>query len=196
MIAAKVIQEAKLTEFFQEKIVAAMARNNVTIDNDVEFYLTTLLCDFLRPRSQIPDTPLALLLQEAIESSSRTQLVKFKSLGDLSLYVAGYFQESFNRRVVDVDYYIALGSIAYRQLAAIVSKNAQSTYEKLAQDFPLLVELVAEVAVVPGQDRPVDILATYDRWTRSNSRRLLRILQESGIDPIPVGVKGTNGTAQ
>lgn len=196
MVAAKVIQQVKLTEFFQEKIDAAVAKNNVTIDDDVEFYLTTLLCNFLRPQLQMSDTPLALLLQEAMESPSRVQLAKFKSLGDLSLYVAGYFQESFNRRVVDIDYYIALGSIAYRRLAVMVGKNTQSTYEKLAQDFPLLVELVAEVAVVPGQNRPVDILAIYDRWTRSNSRRLLRILQESGINPVPAGGGGINGTVQ
>lgn len=174
------------SEFFKERVRVALTNNNMTIDNDVEFYLVTLLCNFIQPQGSLDllelDTPLALYLKEALESSdSYEQQTRFKVLGDLSLYVSGYFQESFNRKTIDIDYYIAIGSSAYRKVATL---SAQSLYRKLATSFPQLIEIVSEVAIIPGQDKPADILATYDRWTRSNSKRLLKVLQDLGIDPL------------
>ena len=176
-------------QFFQEKIIAAKEKNDIAIDSDVEFYLVALLCDFIQPTQRSPhlqqlDKPLALFLKETLEAPVHEQLTRFRILGDLSLYVGGFFQESFNRRVIDVDYYIAIGSTAYHKTAARVGNSSRHVYEKLSHDFAMLVELVAEVAVIPAQSQAVDILATYDRWARSNSQRLLQTLLELGIDPI------------
>ena len=190
MVAAKKVDlEVAPRQFFQDKITAAKAKNDITIDSDVEFYLVALLCDFIQPAKRSPhlqqlDTPLALFLKETLEAPVHEQPSRFRSLGDLSLYVCGFFQESFNRRVIDVDYYIAIGSTAYHKTAAQIGHSSRHVYEKLSHDFALLVELVAEVAVIPDQSRAIDILATYDRWTRSNSQRLLQTLLELGIDPI------------
>ena len=178
--------DTRPSEFFKERVRVALTNNNMTIDNDVEFYLVTLLCNFIQPQQALDlrelDTPLALFLKEALESpDSHEQLARFKVLGDLSLYVSGYFQESFNRKTIDIDYYIAIGSSAYQKVATL---SAKDLYRKLAISFPQLIEVVAEVAMIPGQDKPIDILATYDRWTRSHSKRLLKVLQELGIDPI------------
>ena len=185
----KVDLEIAPRQFFQEKITAAQAKNDVDLDRDVEFYLVALLCDFIQPAQRSPhlqqlDTPLALFLKDTLEAPEHEQPTRFRILGDLSLYVGGFFQESFNRRLIDVDYYIAIGSAAYYKTAAQVGNSSRHVYEKLAHDFAVLVELVAEVAVIPDQSRAVDILATYDRWTRSNSQRLRQTLLELGIDPI------------
>ena len=192
MATNKIDLKIQPRQFFQEKITAAQAKNNIAIDTDVEFYLITLLCDFIQPSSphllQL-DKPLALFLKETLEAPPHEQTLRFKILGDLSLYVSGYFQESFNRRVIDVDYYITVGSIAYRTAATRVGNSSRHVYEKLSQNFAALVELVAEVAVIPTQTHAVDILATYDRWTRSNSQRLLRMLLDIGIDPIKTNTK-------
>lgn len=194
MATTKVNLEVAPRQFFQEKITTARAKNNITIDSDVEFYLVSLLCDFIQPTKRSPhlqqlDMPLALFLKETLEVPPHQQSVRFKLLGDISLYVCGFFQESFNRRVIDIDYYIAIGSIAYRTTADRLNDSSGHIYEKLAHDFSLLVELVAEVALIPSQSRAIDILATYDRWTRSNSQRLLRTLLELGIDPIKTNTR-------
>ena len=185
----KVDREIAPRQFFLNKITAAQAKNDIRIDRDVEFYLVALLCDFIQPAQRSPhlqqlDKPLALFLKETLEAPVHEQLTRFRILGDLSLYVGGFFQESFNRRLIDVDYYIAIGSTAYHKTAARAGNSSRHVYEKLSHNFAVLVELVAEVAVVPVQSRTVDILATYDRWTRSNSQRLLQTLLELGIDPI------------
>lgn len=177
--------DTRPSEFFKERVRVALTNNNMTVDNDVEFYLVTLLCNFIQPALDLQgrlDTPLALFLKEALESAdSYEQQARFKVLGDLSLYVSGYFQESLNRKTIDINYYIAIGSSAYQKVAKL---SAQNLYSKLAMSFPQLIEVVSEVSMIPGQDKPLDILATYDRWTRSQSQRLLKVLQELGIDPI------------
>ena len=105
--------DTRPSEFFKERVRVALTNNNMTVDNDVEFYLVTLLCNFIQPALDLQgrlDTPLALFLKEALESAdSYEQQARFKVLGDLSLYVSGYFQESLNRKTIDINYYIAIG---------------------------------------------------------------------------------------
>ena len=40
-----------------------------------------------------------------------------RSVGDQSLFITGFFADSLNRSLVDVDFYIHLGELAYRSLA-------------------------------------------------------------------------------
>jgi len=37
-------------------------------------------------------------------------------LGDTALFIAGVFADSLNRKLVDVDYYVAMGGTAYAQV--------------------------------------------------------------------------------
>ena len=57
-------------------------------------------------------------------------------------------------------------------------------YGTLSIQFKNLVEVVAEVSETPESAGAADILSLYDRWTRTNSGRLLRILQNAGISPV------------
>lgn len=189
-------------EFFREKVTTAANALNLQLDEHVEFYLVNLLCEFIDPSKlalndeslQVLETPLAVFLQKALESPPDRQIKIFKRLADSSLYVAGFFQEYFNRRAIHIDYYIDLGSASYRALAQLTSTESkdpkvQHVYEKLATRFSELVDLVAEVSEIPGQKSPKDILAIYDRWTRYPSDRLHRLLQDLGIHPIPASMK-------
>lgn len=186
-------------EFFREKITTAAANQKLSISDDVEFYLVKLLCDFIAPgrletvegELNALETPLALMLKQAIEAPPAHKLRIYKYLGDTSLYFAGFFQDYFNRKAFDIDYYITLGSTAYENVSAIMrdqhnDEHFRATYRKMATEFHKLVELVAEVSELPENvAKPIDILAIYDRWTRNNSDRLRLKLQNVGITPIP-----------
>ena len=192
----------KPAEFFREKVSVAANQLNLRIDEHLEFYVVNLLCEFIDPSKlsleheqlQILETPLAIFLQKALEAPPERQVKIFKRLADSSLYMAGYFQEYFNRKAVHIDYYISLGSAAYNALARLTAGENRGTkpqhlYEQLAQHFPELVDIVAEVSEIPGQKAPTDILALYDRWTRYPSDRLHRLLGDLGILPIPSQMK-------
>jgi hypothetical protein len=188
-------------EFFREQVSSAILRQRLEISDDVEFYLVNLLCDFIDPQKSnvlgdedsFLETPLALQLKRAMEAPPEHQLRILRGMGDTSLYVAGYFQDFFNRKVYDVDYFVTLGSQAYSNLSFLLRDRDESfstTYEALGQSFTHLVEVVAEVADHLGSTGATNILATYDRWTRNqSSTRLRRKLEEKGIAPIPIPTK-------
>jgi len=188
--------------FFQEKVSSAVQNLRIEMNNHVEFYLVNLLCSFIDPQKQLPqqsersflETPLALLLKQAAESPPHQRLRILKLIGDTSLYMSGFFQDYFNRKIFDIGYYIAIGSSAYHTASGLVRDHHNDdhfygVYKELAENFVKLVDVVAEVSDAPKENRPIDILAVYDRWARSNSTRLRRILEEAGIQPVEVHMR-------
>lgn len=197
------LQLTKTTmEYFHDRVSEARESLRVDLDQTIEFYLVNLLCDFVHPArldavltdQDVLDTPLALLLKRAMECPPSVQLKAFKRLGDVSLYVAGFFQDYFNRKSFDLDYYITMGTTAYTSVSAIMrdrhhDEHFTSVYRDLATQFAILVEVVAEVADSPERLSTLDLLAIYDRWARSHSGRLQRVLERFGIVPVPTSLK-------
>jgi hypothetical protein len=204
-LAAELSIVTEPKEFFREKICVAAANQQVSIADSLEFYLVNLLCEFITPdkitaitgENSVLEKPLALLLKQALESPPPVRMRLFKGIGDTSLYISGFFQDYFNRKTYDVDYYIRVGQTAYDGVSSIMRDHHQEAhmaalYKDLAGSFATLVELVAEVADSPEMARPVDILAMYTRWTRSHSERLRKKLLEQGIMPIPTNTHSEN----
>jgi hypothetical protein len=185
-------------EFFQSRVAEALANQNISVPDPVEAYLVNLLCEFINTSNlETPsgvklsalDTPLALMLKEATEAPPNQRLRILKYLGDSSLYISGFFQDYFKRKTYDVGYFSSVGASAYENVSVLMrdqhgDKHFSTVYRDLAHRFQDLVEVLAEVSELPGENKPVDILAVYDRWTRSPSDRLRRILSRFGIIPI------------
>lgn len=193
-------------EFFRNRVAEALANQKLSVRDPVESYIVNLLCDFIHPSRletvtggslSALDTPLAMMLKEAMEAPPTQRVRIFKYLGDTSLYIAGFFQDYFNRKTYDVGYFCSVGASAYENVAVLIrdshgDKHFASVFNDLAQHFHLLVEVLAEVSESPEENRPVDILAIYDRWNRTQSERLRRILGRFGIVPIPTNVREEN----
>ena len=186
-------------EYFHEQVTQARSSLSIKIDEQLEFYVVNLLCEFVNPEKlnqslgtdvDIMDTPLALIMKQAMEAPPFDQVKIYKRLGDTSLYFAGFFQESFNRKTYDIDYYISMGQNAYTSVSTIMrdrmrDEHFMEMYGKLAERLPDLVEIVAEVSGPAPVGEPADLVALYDRWTRTHSDRLRRALEKAGIKPIP-----------
>lgn len=87
-----------------------------------------------------------------------------------------------------------MGVNAYTWLSAIFQERYheerfQGTYRSLATQLPQLVEVIAQVSEQPGNPKPSNILAIYDRWTKTGSDRLRQTLLDFGITPVPVSMK-------
>ena len=61
--------------------------------------------------------PLAFRLGRALETGGSEQRARLRSLGDFSLFMSGFFSDSFRRSLVDVDYYKSMGEYAYGSLS-------------------------------------------------------------------------------
>ena len=179
--------------YFHELVTDALHRQHVTTQPETEFYLVNLLNQFMTTdrlyardgQGAVREEPLALMLKEALEQpAAQAQSAMFRHVGDVSLYVAGYFQESLNRKLVDVDYYIGMGGTAYTQVAARSEEEMKKAlYLELAEKFGRFVEVLAEVSDKTTPRTEKDLLRLYEVWVRTRSERAAKALQEAGILP-------------
>jgi hypothetical protein len=190
---AEVTLERDLAEFFRGEVFEARSQLGIELSEHTEFYLVNLLCDFTRTGvSPSPgDEPLALLYKRALESSLGDRLRILKELGDVALYVSGFFVEFIERSLVDLDYYISMGGNAYRNVSGLMGRHRggdqlAALYGQLAGRFTVLVNLLNEVAD-RARDRDLrdrDVLRLYERWLLTRSERLRQQLIDAGVLPI------------
>jgi hypothetical protein len=186
------------SEFFRNQVTSAASTLNIRLDANVEYYLVTLLTDFVTAPQPAPDqidpfdTPLALMLQKAMDATPDRRFRIFKRMGDTSLYVTGFFQDYFNRKLFSMSYYIDMGKTAYSSAAGLMADQKgdlqfAETYQLLAKKFDQFVEILATISDTTdsGQSNR-GILEIYDRWNQTGSDRLRKELSKHGIDPIPV----------
>jgi hypothetical protein len=190
-------QETNPGHFFRERVLEAQARQQIKLPDNVEFYLVSLLCDFVKAKDDsIPDSDcLALVLKRALESPHGEKVVLFKHIGDTALYVSGFFKDSFTRKAYDMKYYAMMGEGAYAQLAGLMQnystfgRTMSSIYSELADHFFPAVEVLMDVSEqTTGQAdaSAFNALNVYSQWLTTESAKLGRDLLREGIIPVPV----------
>jgi hypothetical protein len=192
-----VVAVASLREFFRDAFHAASANQHLDIDEQAEAYVVNLLTMFSRAEALYEPTPeglrirpLAHMLADALDAP--TALARQRSLqrlGDVSLFVAGFFARSFARKLIDIDYHIAMGGNAYSSLADTMQRSAAGrtfggVYAELAQKFQRLVDALNEVSEMSYRHTDADVLRLYEIWIKTGSRRAHGLLQRLGVEPV------------
>jgi len=132
--------------------------------------------------------PLALMLKDAVDAPTEAERSHhLQRLGDVSLFVAGFFARSFARRLVDVDYHIAMGGRAYGALADRLRNGRRSVlsqvFAELAGKFQPLVDALNEISEAGHSHTQADVLRFYEIWLKTGSPRARRILAGLGVEP-------------
>jgi hypothetical protein len=133
--------------------------------------------------------PLAIMYRDALES--RTEEVRrhnLQRLGDIALFISGFFSESLSRKAVDVDYYAGMGGAAYGTLAETRPRSfarlaMNEVFRELAEKFTAFMDVLAEVAQTAHVLSEKDILRLYEIWIHTGSPRARRQLEALGIQP-------------
>lgn len=198
----RVLEVADLRSYFHESLQAAIARQQFAVHDQTQQYLVNLLTLFARSEALFEDTPegprlrpLALMLADALETPrSGDRLRRMQRLGDVSLFVAGFFAASFARKMVDVDYHIEMGGRAYGSAGDLARSHARGgslagVFHELAAKFQRLVDALNELAD-GGQPSDLDVLRLYEIWLKTGSARARRQLLDRGVQPVPVVVRG------
>lgn len=180
-------------EYFRELVLQALSKQKIKTQPETEFYLVNLLSQFITTETlfsrdgegHLKDEPLVLKLKEAIETPEPTvQKLLYRQIGDVSLYTAGFFQDSLNRKLVDVDYYINIGGSAYKNVAER-AEEMRKVFAELASRFGTFVDVLAEVSsVTTPKNTEQDILRLYELWMKTKSERAEKALKEAGIIPL------------
>jgi hypothetical protein len=179
--------DGTLRSFFYEQLDAAQAQRGAELEDDVEAYVVNLLAEFARRTDAAGRTSGPLATQYLV--ARRTGPRALRDVGDRALYIAGVVPASLDRGAVSVGYVRSIGESAYREVS--VSAPALDVFERLADAFGTLTDLLGDV-LDPGQTESAgDLLGLYERWRRhgraADARRLLAagvMLDPDGADVV------------
>jgi hypothetical protein len=195
--AGSLVAVSSLREFFRDAFHAASARQHLDIDEQAEAYVVNLLTMFSRADALYERTPeglrikpLAHMLAEALDApNAMLRQRSLQRLGDVSLFVAGFFARSFARKLIDIDYHIAMGGNAYSSLADTMQRSLSgrcvaAIYAQLAEKFQRLVDALNEISEMNYCHSDADILRLYEIWMKTGSRRAHGLLTQLGVRPV------------
>jgi len=191
-----VVAVSTLTEFFRDSVHSAVERQGVAIDGHTEHYVVNLLTMFARSEALYESTPEGMRLKplvhmfaDAAQATSGEQRNRaLQRLGDVSLFIAGFFAHSFARKLVDIDYHIAMGGRAYGTLAGSVRGRALADiFGELAAKFQRLVDVLNDVSEMAYAHSDKDVLRLYEIWLKTGSPRARSLLTKLGVEPCPAG---------
>ncbi len=195
-IRPQLITETSIGEYFQQSVDGALNRLGVGAATETAHYLVNLLTTFLhteqlyeRTEEGLEFKPLAMHYARALgEETQEGRNRALQRLGDVALFVAGVFSDSLNRKLVDVDYYVAMGGSAYAHLSesagsGVWLKALRGVFSELSDNFVTFVDVLGEVSEQSRPSTNADIMRLYEVWLRTGSTRAAHRLRQLGIEP-------------
>ncbi len=194
----RVLAVHNLRDYFRESIDVALDKQGVDVDPHATHYVVNLLTLFARSEDLYEDhgeayglKPLALMMADAADADNAAQRsFSLQRIGDVALFVAGFFADSLAHRLVDLDYYIHMGGTAYGSLSDEIRGTARGralceVYRELARKFQIVVDVLNEVRDSARQSSDLDLLRTYAVWRKTGSERAAALLRQNGVVPMP-----------
>jgi hypothetical protein len=195
----RVLPVTNLKEFFKDALHGALEKRRLAVEDQTEHYVVNLLTIFSRSEELYETTsegrrlkPLVVMFSEALEARSEGDRNRgLQRLGDVSLFVAGFFAQSFARKLIDIDYHIAMGGRAYAALADAMGRGRGrvlgQVFAELSNNFQPMVDALNEVSETSYTHSDKDILRLYEVWMKTGSKRCYEILKRLGVDPTSGG---------
>lgn len=195
-----IVEAANIEFFFHESVTDSVSSQNVDVCDETVVYITRLLTQYARSEQLferddegVQLKPLAeLYCNAAAARDSKARCDHLKRLGDLALFVSGWFARNLERRRVGVGYYIQMGESAYDWLSECCDGSVRGRvftriFQDLAEHFAELRDVISEIHMSVDARSDSDLLGLYELWLRSGSARVAARLRAEGIDVLPGG---------
>ncbi len=195
---SRLLKVANLREYFHGALQSALANQHLSVEDQTEHYVVNLLTLFSRSEQLFEQTPngvrikpLVQMLAEALEAPTTLERERgLQRLGDVSLFIAGFFAHSFARKLIDIDYHIAMGGRAYGTLAGGLCRGRRPVlgrvFAELASKFQPLVDALGEISDAARRYTQADVLRLYEIWLKTGSPRARTLLRGLGVEATPV----------
>lgn len=179
----RLLRRESAMEYFKELVDDAIARQQLHAGELTAFYVVHMLARFLQqPASSQDEAPLGVRLVRALEGGA-DQRTNLRQIGDASLFISGFFSDSLRCKLVDVEYYVQIGGVAYNRLSQEESDTFAPVFAELATKFVEFVDVLSEVSERSSCASNMDLLRLYERWLKTGSARSGQLLVERGVVP-------------
>ena len=170
-------------QFFADQIDTAVKRVRFEPHPLSRQYLTDLLERYMFSHNLLDKgETLAELYLRAQNSAPPVRADLLKRLGDSSLYISGFFGDSLNRKLVDIDYYVDMGGVAYGALAhSAADGHLGLVYGEFSRRFVGFVDVLTFISQEALVQTNGDLLKLYDRYLATGSRLAEGQLAEKGL---------------
>lgn len=182
----EVLQEAiktkKVKSFpFLESYLVQMLKHYVYSQN---LYRPQTLMAMAEKTDEQPPQTLAETYLWALNHQGAVRRELMKELADKSLYVAGFFGDSLNKKLVDIEYYSTMGSKAYSSLATLTKEDHLSqVYKTFSMRFKEFVDVLGYISEKSQVQANNDIMSLYDKYLKTGSESALEKLNKLGVHP-------------
>lgn len=190
---------ADARSYFSDELKVALTKQKISATkNSFEYVVDLLMRNMASDHffskdddGRCKETTLFELFQESQKGHTEVKAESLQRLGDVALMVTGFFPDSLNRKLVDVDYYFGMGGSAYRQLSHLqLTQWARVLFLDLSEKFKNFADALGEVSTRSGLQNNTDLLRLYEKWELTKSDRLKNLLAEKGIaNPISIDPK-------
>ena len=177
-------------QYFQNMVNEAFNERRFDTTPYVKTYIVDVLKHYLLVENlyDVEDTSgkktrktMAEMYLSANQLSRRDRAEKLKKVGDSSLYISGFFSDSFQRKIIDVDYYVDMGKMAFDSLAKDVSEDTFSKlFSELSLHFIHLVDVLALISQKAKMTDEENILRMMELYAKTGSSLIGETLAEKG----------------
>lgn len=182
-------------EFFNGVVQDAISTRKMATFPLAQNYLVSILENYIHTNNlfdaqtengKLTRETLAETFLKAQNAQTSVKIEMLKKLGDVSLYVSGFFGDSLSRKIVDVDYYVDMGETAYGTLAL---ETKEDTSRKVFKDFSTrfmeYVDILTTISQKSLIQNDESILRLYEKYLKTGSELARETLEEKGIVTVP-----------
>lgn len=183
-------------EVFEQIVNDAFERRKLKTLPLVKSYLIDLLEAYIPTENLFDDTDSSgrrvreTLAETFLKAQSADLVLRIgllKKLGERSLYISGFFGDSLQRKLVDIDYYTDMGCTAYGALSECVREDTASRlYRELCQRFSEFVELFTDISAQASLSNEENIMRLYEVYARTGSDLARERLIAKGLIAVPM----------
>lgn len=177
--------------FFNSLVQSGIEARGLKVSHGVSDYISKILAHYVDARNlhepeynefgkRNPQTLAEIwLTAQSAEPSIQKDLLK--KLGDRTLYISGFFSESLNRSLVDVDYYHSMGASAYKTLAHHQEAALKTVFSEISDRFIDFVEVLIVISQDTFAKTDQGILRLYETYLRTGSTLAKEKLEALGV---------------
>lgn len=149
------ILESSLQSFFYTELEEVNNKMQGKLPNETIFYSSLVMDKFgdaqkyyEQVEGKVREKTLGIMLLESAQLKGNKKKNKLKDVGDTALLICGFFSESMNRKIINLDYYREIGQSAYYQLNNIVPTfyDVPLFYKSLSTNFLQVTNVMGLVA--------------------------------------------------